>query len=189
MEFSIGPDFSWNDNPWQYVVQQPALGETRYLFGRIKQSTAALTVRGRYSFTPTFSFELYAEPFISAGAYSEFKQVADPRAARFDDRFHTFTPAELSYTDSTATYHVDLNGDASPDLAFGNPDFNVKQLRSTAVMRWEYRPGSTLFVVWQQGRALFTPTGAFHLGQDASDLFGAPATNVLLVKLNYWLDL
>ncbi|HEX6965681.1 MAG TPA: DUF5916 domain-containing protein [Gemmatimonadaceae bacterium] len=188
VEFSLGPSVAWNANPWQYVTQRSALGDTHYLFGRIDQTTVALTARARYSFTPTLSFEFYGEPFISAGNYADFMQVANPRAAKFGDRFHTFTPAELRYSDSTSSYQVDVNGDGTSDLAFGNPDFNVKQFRSTAVLRWEYHPGSTLFVVWQQGRSLVTPTGVFDLGHDASDLLNAPATNVLLVKMNYWLS-
>ncbi|HET7565788.1 MAG TPA: DUF5916 domain-containing protein, partial [Gemmatimonadaceae bacterium] len=142
MEFSLGPDISWNHNPWQYVAQESALGSTHYLFGLIDQTTVALTARARYSFTPTLSFEFYGEPFISAGRYSDFLRVADPRAKQFNDRFHTFTSAELSYTDSTSTYDVDLNDDGASDLSFANPNFNLKQFRSTAVLRWEYRPGS-----------------------------------------------
>jgi hypothetical protein len=189
MELSLGPSVSWNRNPWQYVTQRSALGTTHYVFGRIDQTTAALTLRARYSFTPNFSFQFYGEPFISAGAYEELKEVADPRAAHFADRFHTFTTSELSYDDGTRAYRIDLDGDDTPDLQLGNPDFNIKQFRSTAVMRWEYRPGSALFVVWSQGRSLFTPTGEFELGHDTRDLFGADATNILLVKLNFWLDM
>lgn len=188
-EFTVGPYVQWNRNPWQYVAQLPALGSTRYLFGRIDQTTAALTLRARYSLTPTLSFQLYGQPFISAGDYSEFREVADPRAEHFDDRFHTFTGSELAYDDSTAVYGVDFDADGTSDLRFRNPDFNVKQFRSTAVVRWEYRPGSTLFVVWSQGRSQYSPTGSFELGNDARQLFDAPATNVLLVKLNYWLSL
>jgi hypothetical protein len=188
-EFTVGPYVQWNRNPWQYVAQLPALGSTRYLFGRIDQTTTALTLRARYSLTPTLSFEFYGEPFISAGDYSEFKDVADPRAERFDDRFHTFTPSELSYDGSTRAYGVDLDADGASDLHFADPDFNIKQFRSTAVVRWEYRPGSTLFVVWSQGRTQFSPTGVFELGHDARELFDAPATNVFLVKFNYWLSL
>jgi hypothetical protein len=86
-------------------------------------------------------------------------------------------------------YGVDLDADGASDMQFGNPDFNFKQFRSTAVVRWEYRPGSTLFVVWSQGRSQFSPTGNFQLGHDARALFDAPATNILLVKFNYWLSL
>jgi hypothetical protein len=188
-EFTVGPYVQWNRNPWQYVAQLPALGSTRYLFGRIDQTTAALTLRARYSVTPTLSFQLYGQPFISAGDYSEFREVADPRAEHFDDRFHTFAGSEITYDDNAGVYGVDFDADGTSDMQFSNPDFNVKQFRSTAVVRWEYRPGSTLFVVWSQGRSQYSPTGSFELGNDTRQLFDAPATNVLLVKLNYWLSL
>jgi hypothetical protein len=77
----------------------------------------------------------------------------------------------------------------------GNPDFNFKQFRSNAVLRWEYRPGSTLFVVWSQGREHYAADGSFRPGRDFGRLFGmdndidVPATNVLMIKLNYWLNL
>jgi len=188
-EFTVGPYIQWNRNPWQYIAQLPALGETRYLFGRIDQTTAALTLRARYSVTPTLSFQLYGSPFVSAGDYSEFREVAEPRAKHFDDRFHTFTGSELTHDESAGTYGVDLDSDGSVDLHFADPDFNVKQFRSTAVVRWEYRPGSALFVVWSQGRSQYSPTGNFDLGHDTRQLFQSPSTNVLLVKLNYWLSL
>jgi hypothetical protein len=188
-ELSLGPEVAWVDNPWQYVTTVTALGAPRYVFGRIRQTTAALTARASYSFTPTLSLQLYAQPFISAGRYGTFRQVVNPRAPRFAERFHTYSQSELSYSDSTGTYAADLNGDGTGDVVFANPDFNVKEFRSTTVLRWEYRPGSALFVVWSQGRSLDTAgDGSFALGRDVRRLFGAPPTNVLLVKLNYWLS-
>ena len=71
---------------------------------------------------------------------------------------------------------------------FDNPDFNIRNFNSNAVLRWEYRPGSTLFVVWNQGRSDFAADGRFQLRNNASDLFRAPGTNVLLIKMSYWLD-
>jgi hypothetical protein len=187
-ELSLGPELTWTNNPWQYVAQPAALGPPQFLFGHIHQTTVSLTARASYSFTPTLSLQIYAEPFISAGAYSEFKNVVNPRAARFVDRFHTFTPAELSYDDSSATYHVTPANAPSNGFTFINPDFNFKQFRSTTVLRWEYRPGSTIFVVWSQGRSLTTPIGTFNLGRDVHTLFGANATNTVVVKVNYWVN-
>ena len=71
---------------------------------------------------------------------------------------------------------------------YGNPDFNVKSFRTTNVLRWEYKPGSTLFVVWQQARANFAVPGGFDLGRDVHGIFGVPPQNVFLVKLSYWLN-
>lgn len=187
-ELSLGPDITRTSNPWQYIAQPAAPGAPRYLFGSIRQTTVSLTARASFSFTPTLSLQVYAEPFISAGAYSSFKEVASPRASRFDERFHTFTPAELSYDDSSATYHVRPASAPTSGFDFANPDFNFKQFRSTTVLRWEYRPGSTIFVVWSQGRSATTPIGTFNLNRDVRALFGANATNTVLVKVNYWVN-
>ena len=113
--------------------------------------------------TPNLSVQLYAQPFVSAGDYSRFKELVDGRARDFDTRF-----AEFDYT--------------------GNPDFNYRSFRTTNVLRWEYRPGSTLFVVWQQGREDVTEQGSFRFGRDLGGVFAAPARNVFLVKLAYWLN-
>ena len=72
-----------------------------------------------------------------------------------------------------------------PD-AFRNPDFNSKQFRSNVVLRWEYRPGSTLFVVWTQSRDHFVEEGAFGIGPDMGQLFAQQPDNVLMVKASYW---
>jgi hypothetical protein len=126
---------------------------------------------------------------VAAGDYGGLKEVTDPRAKQFDDRFAHFGDA-LTLADGV--YSVDRNGDGTPEFSFGQPDFNYKALRSNLVLRWEYRPGSTMFVVWSQGRENFEPDGAFHFGRDFRTLFSsaeAPSTNVLLVKFNYWLNL
>ncbi len=84
---------------------------------------------------------------------------------------------------------MDPNGNGRPDLSFSDPSFNIRHFRSNAVLRWERRPGSALFVVWSQNRSGFDPAGTLDLGRDTGQLFGAPGTNVLLVKFSYWLGL
>jgi hypothetical protein len=152
----------------QYITREES---GRYVFGRLDQTTVAVTTRLNYTFSPDLTLQLYAQPFVSAGDYGDFLQVADPAAADFDERFE-------------------------PGAAPGfNPEFNVQAFRSNAVLRWEYRPGSTLFVVWSQGRENFVNDGSFGLTRDFGRLFGTdenmpvPATNVLMIKLNYWLNL
>jgi hypothetical protein len=182
---SLGPMLSSRTDPEQYVARRG----THHLLGEIHQVTTALTTRLNYTFTPTLSLELYAQPYISAGDYVRFREVRDPRARNVSERFHTFSGRELAYDAEQRRYRVDLDGDGRMDADFRDPDFNFKQLRSNAVLRWEYRPGSTLFVVWSQGRTGMDPDGSFRFGRDAGRLFGADPTNVLLVKLNYWLSL
>jgi hypothetical protein len=148
--------------------------------------TTSLTTRLSYTFTPNLSLQLYAEPFISAGDYDGFMQVSDPRGSHFRDRFSSYPDAEISHNAADNEYVVSRNG---TQFAFDNPDFNFRALRSNAVLRWEYRPGSALFLVWSQGREAFSEYGDYRFSRDSDRLFGAKATNVLLIKATYWLGL
>jgi len=133
------------------------------VFGRLSQVTTSLTTRFNYTLSPTLSFQVYAQPFVSAGAYHGYKELVRPGADRNVERFASFAYAQ-------------------------NADFNVLSFRTTNVLRWEYRPGSTLFVVWQQGREGFTQRGDYRFGRDFGDVFATPPTNTVLVKLAYWLN-
>ncbi len=192
LDLSFRPSVRWNRNDAQYVTQEDFAGRTHYYFGRIDQTTVSFTTRLGYTFTPDLSLQLYAQPFVSAGAYSDFREVVAPRAHAFGDRFHTLRPDEIRYDADAEQYLVAAGG--TPDaVAFDRPDFDFKQLRSTAVLRWEYRPGSTLFVVWSQGRTGSSSDGTLRFGRDFGSLFGndpggeISGENVLLVKLTYWL--
>ncbi len=167
-ELRLSPNISLDRRSAQYIDELSADGTDTYLFGELNQVTTSLTTRLSYTFTPSLSLQLYAEPFISAGDFGGFMQVRDPRAPRFGDRF-------ISYTANERT--------------FDNPDFNFRALRSNAVLRWEYRPGSALFLVWSQGREAFSEYGDYQFGRDADRLFGSKATNVLLIKATYWLGI
>jgi hypothetical protein len=192
VSLSLNPSVSWNTSAWQCAA--PGSGcraGGRYLFAELDQRTLMMTTRLNYTFAPNLSLQLYAQPFVSAGSYSQFREVVDPRAGSFADRFRTFGADQISRNAETGRYEVRLNGatQETPDFSFGDPNFNFRQLRSNAVLRWEYRPGSTLFLVWSQGRTGFDSDGTFRFRTDASELFNAPATNVFMVKLNYWLGL
>jgi hypothetical protein len=189
MDLSISASYESKRDAAQYIGGYRAASRTEYLIGGLRQHTTALTLRGDYTFAPTLSLQLYTQPFVSAGRYTTFRTVADARAPRFADRYHRLTAAELSAPDTQGARAVNLDGMGPAEFGFANPDFNVQQFNSTAVLRWEYRPGSALFVVWGQGRDHFTGDGRARPGRDAADLFRAPATNVLMVKASYWLGL
>jgi hypothetical protein len=142
-------------------VEQDAHGE--YVFGRLEQTTVSMTTRLDYTITPTLSVQLYAAPFVSAGNYTSFYRLVDGRAERFADRY--------------ADYAYD-----------GNPSFNYRSFRTTNVLRWEYKPGSSLFIVWQQGREDEAEYGDYRFGRDFGKVFSTPASNVFLVKMSYWLN-
>lgn len=160
LKTSFGVRFSRNHDESQWVE---ATDDGRYVFARLQQRTVGLTTRVNYTVTPALSIQLYAEPFVSAGDYSNFKELVDGRSKSYDGRYRP-----MSYT--------------------GNPDFNYRSFRTTNVLRWEYKPGSTLFVVWQQGREASIDRGDFRFSRDFGAVFDAPAKNVFLVKFAYWLN-
>ena len=133
------------------------------MFGRIDQTTVAVSLRANYTLRPTLTLQIYARPFVSAGAYSNFKELTDGRAPVDDDRYRPF-----AYDD--------------------DPDFNFLSFRTTNVLRWEYRPGSVLFVVWQQGREDVLSDGDFRLARNLGGAFDAPSSNTVLIKISRWLN-
>jgi hypothetical protein len=166
LTFEPGIRLSKNTFGAQWVNKVTDAG-THYVFGELDQTTVAMTLRLNYTMTPNLSLQLYAEPFVSAGDYSAFKELVNGRSRDYDLRYAPFT------------YHFE------PDA---NPDFNTKSFRTTNVLRWEYKPGSTLFVVWQQARENDAVPGGFRFGRDVRDIFGVPPRNTFLVKLAYWVN-
>jgi hypothetical protein len=160
---SAGIGFSRNHAQSQWVANITSTQGPKYIFGKLNQTTMRLTARVNYTITPRLSLQVYAQPFVSAGDYSGFKELTNGRSKAYGGRY---TP--YPYT--------------------GNPDFNIRSFRTTNVLRWEYRPGSALFVVWQQGRDSFVPMGEFQFGRNFGDLFEAPSTNTILVKFSRWLN-
>jgi hypothetical protein len=134
------------------------------------------------------SVEYYGQPFVSAGKYTNFKRITVPDADKYENRYHLFSPEEVSF-DAESGYSVDENLDNVTDYSFDNPNFNFRQYRSNLVIRWEYLPGSTLFLVWSQGRTSSASDGRFSYANDIKDLFNTKANNVFLIKLSYWLPL
>src|SRR6185503_9651830 len=136
---------------------------------------------------PTLTLQIWAQPFVSAGHYVDYKRVSNPRAARFADRLEVFGNDRLIRSPE-GDVSVDLDRDGTADFDLGDPDFTYLSFRSNTVLRWEYRPGSTLFLVWQHGRSEGSSEGQFQLSQNLRDLFGASSENTLLVKVNYWIS-
>ncbi len=185
LRFTLGPEYFWNHDDWQFVTSEETLGADRFVMGTLDQKTLSLTARLDWTFTPNLSLQLYAQPFISAGTYSGFKEVTAPKAELYDDRFETFGSDRLRFENDE--YFVDLDANGEADLSFENPDFNIRELRSTVVLRWEYRSGSTLFLVWSSSRSISDQSGPFRPGSDIIDLLGTGGTNVFMLKVNYYL--
>jgi hypothetical protein len=191
MELTLKPRMEWNREASQYVTAAQIGDSTTYVFAPMRQRTASLTARLNYTISPSVSIQAYAQPFVSAGDYRGFKVVRDPRGTRESARFRILEESRISESRDAGrrTYGLDLDGVSGADVWLPDPDFNSRQFRSNVVLRWEYRPGSTLFVAWSQSRDGFDPDGSFALGRDARRLFAARGTNVVMVKVSYWLSL
>lgn len=128
---------------------------------------------------------------MAAGDYSRFRRLGNNGAENFDARFPPITAAQTGATknaDGTTRYAFDANADGKSDVTMNDPSFNARQFRSNTVFRWEYRPGSVMYVVWGQQRDAFTAAdGRFAAGRNMRELFEAPAGNVLAVKWSYWM--
>jgi hypothetical protein len=163
---AVGPEIESriDDQQWIANFGDPLSDTTHFTFARLDQTTVGMVARANFTATPNLSFQVYANPFVSSGTFSDWRELNDPRADRYEHRFSSY--------------------------AGGNPGgFNFKQFNSNAVARWEYRPGSTLYVVWQHGRRQDgVNPGTFELGRDYRDLFRAHPENTLLVKVAYWLN-
>jgi hypothetical protein len=188
MEFSLGPSISRNHDTWQYLQTSAVLGNTEYFFGDLDQTTLSFRLRGNVTFRPTLTLQVYAEPYYSAGAYLGVQHVLDPRGAQWDDRMQYLTPNQVT-RNGAGDFLVDLNNDNTTDATIANPDFSYTSFRSNVVLRWEYRPGSTIFLVWQQGRSASTSNGQYQAGDAARSMFANQPENVFLIKMNYWLSL
>lgn len=189
MSISFEPSYSIQNKKLQYVNTVEMNNDSRYLFAELDQKTLSFTFRINYTINPELTIEYYGQPFVSAGEYSNFKRITEANADMFSDRFHTFTTNEISFNQAGNIYSIDENSDGTEDYTIENPDFNFRQFRSNFVVRWEYSPGSTLFLVWSQGRTSNASNGLFSYGNDMKDLFDIVPHNVFLIKFSYWFAL
>ena len=163
---SVGFNYSHdiNDSQWRANFGVSGVDTTHYTFAKLDQKTLSVTTRINYTATPNLSFQFYGSPFISTGDYSNWRELNDPRADDYDARFKPFT------------------GKGDPG------GFNFKEFRSNTVMRWEYRPGSALFLVWAQGRQSDGIANDFSFRRDLRNVFDTHPDNTFLVKLSYWFN-
>jgi hypothetical protein len=188
LSLSAAPGYSYYKSNLLYVttIAAGADGNDRYVMGRIAQNTVYLTLRLNYSITPELSIQFYGQPFLSNGCYDAFKRITDPRARLFQNRFRTFGDDEIRFDADQNAYQVQ---EAGGSYSFANPDFNVLELRSNLVLRWEYRPGAALYLVWSQGRGGDSGRTDFDLSSGIRDPLNLPATHVFLVKFTYSFNL
>ncbi len=164
---SIGTTYDRRRDDQQWIANYGAFlsDTTHYTFARLNQSTVSVTARANWTATPRLSLQLYAQPFVTSGNFANWREIAAPSAESYAARYRPYGSGAVP------------------------AGFNFRQFNSNAVVRWEYRPGSTLFFVWQQGRDSRDTSGQFQVARDYRDLFRAHPNNTFLIKASYWFNL
>jgi Domain of unknown function (DUF5916) len=158
----------------------------RYVFSNLHQTEVSMVTRADLALSPTVSLQLYVQPLLSVGRYWNLKELVRPRA--FDFLVYGTGGSTVAPVAGERASIVDPDGSRGPAAPFrlDDPSFNFKSLRANAIFRWQFRPGSTLFVVWTQQRQDLARPGEFQLGPDIRSMFDAKPDDVVLVKLSYW---
>jgi hypothetical protein len=190
VSFEIGPTFTRELTASQYVravtdAEAAAMYGRRYVFGALDQTEFGMETRLDLILSPRMSLQMYLQPLISVGRYTGFKEALQPRT--YDFAVYGQDTGTISYDAGNGAYTVYPGpGGTGTPFVIPNPDFNYTSLRANTVFRWEFKPGSTLYVVWTQQREDETSDGRFAFNQDISRMMRAPGDNVFMVKMSYW---
>ena len=184
LNLSLAPEYRYRRGELQYVTQEHFGVNDRYIFGSIVQHTLSMSLRVDLIITPELTIQFWGQPFIASGDYSAFKYITDPVAENFHDRFRTYAANEFMYDPDLEEYSIAEAG-SGLNYGFENPDFNVKEFLSNLVFRWEYRPGSYIYLVWSQSRSECDPYGQFQMGNDFTDIWDIHPGNTVILKVSY----
>lgn len=185
LKISVSPEFSHYKKKLQYVETVPYNNTDKYIMASLDQKTLSTSIRINYTITPTLTVEYWGQPFISNGKYDDFKQIANPSSDNYTDRFEMFADNQIFRNDSDETFDIDEDLDGTVEYSFGFPQYKFLEFRSNLVVRWEYLPGSTLFLVWNQGRSNSPTYEKFQLTQDVNDMIDIRPHNIFLLKFTY----
>ncbi|MDC6367156.1 MULTISPECIES: DUF5916 domain-containing protein [Flavobacteriaceae] len=184
LRISALPSLRINEDKLQFIDNLDDINEdVRYLNGEIHQRTLSMSFRLNYTINPNLTIQYWGQPFISRGRYSNFKHVINPTAIRFEDRFTQYETNQISILDGA--YSVDEDLDGAEDFSFDDPDFSFVQFRSNLVLRWEYIPGSEIFLVWSQDVSRDGNPGEGLLASLGDNIFGQKPQNIFLLKATY----
>ncbi|TFH39084.1 MAG: hydrolase, partial [Bacteroidia bacterium] len=185
LSISLSPSFSNSMNELQYFSGMELNDEDSYIFATLNQKIISMSLRVNYNITPDLTIQYWGQPFSGDIKFSEYKIITDHTADQYNDRFHIYDESEISSTDGT--YYVD-NGEYS--FSFDNPDFKINEWLSNLVIRWEFMPGSTAYLVWSQTRDYYGGPGNYDLADNIDNLFSSKkANNVFMLKFSYRIGL
>ena len=185
ISISAHPSYNISYSNLQYVETFEYNQENRYVLASINQKTIGITFRMNLSLTPELSIQFYGMPYVSVGQYSNYKYITAPRAKKYTERFSLYGGKQLNLNEDEELYSVDEDMNGAIDYSFENPNFNFLQFQSNLVIRWEYKPGSAIYVVWSQGRTDCFTSDNFSISNNMHELFNLKPHNVFLIKFTH----
>lgn len=183
LSLNLETEYEQNPNKTQYVTETSFDGVPRYITANIRQDTWSTTLRVNYTINPNLSIQYYGQPFISRGRYTEFNYVNNPIAKDINERITLYNQDQI--TMDNGVYNVDEDSNGFVDYTIGDPNFSFVQFRSNLVLRWEYIPGSEIFLVWSQGvTSLGDPKETLGRSLDRQ-ILNEKLDNTFLIKATY----
>jgi len=184
VSISLSPEYSVSRDNLQYVTTIEGKKPDNYIMARLQSEQFSLSARINVGLSPDMSLQYYGQPFFFSGHYTHFKTITNSAAPDYNDRFHEYTTNELKYDSESNVYSVDTDGNGT-DFSFDNPNFHFLQYRSNLVFRWEYKPGSTFFLVWSKGKTSDGSVANFNFSDYSKELHHAYPQNDFLIKISY----
>lgn len=192
IQISIEPEIGFELDEDQFITRiernpgDPDFDQTfgqRYIFADARSMNFSAEIRLNWTFNPKMSLQTFVRPFINSFRFSNFGEFNNPGGFGFD----RYGVDEGTLTETgNGEFDVDIDNNGETDFEFNRSDFTFRSIQGNAVFRWEYTPGSTLFLVWQQSRDSSIGDGRFDLGTDLIDIFDPKPNNIFLIKLSYW---
>jgi len=183
---SLGPGYSKSFSELQFITRLNVDDNDRYIFASIDRETINASLRVNLNLSPDLTLQYWGQPFIASGMYYDHKYITDPIADSYGDRFWTYSTEQI--TEEIDHFAIDEDIDGTIDYTIDKRDFNVQEFLSNLVIRWEYSPGSSVYLVWSQTRSGFNDTGQLKYFDDLGDLFDHDENkphNIFLIKFSY----
>jgi hypothetical protein len=189
--FSISPNYETSYTLAQYRGERADSTAThtfgrRYLFAPLDRTTLSVETRLDVTFTPGLSLQVFAQPYIASADFGAAAELRAPNV--YDFLEYGRDVGEIEPVDGGTRIFPQGRTGAADAFLLQHADFTLRSLRGNAVLRWEYRPGSTIFVAWQQQRSGAVADGTFDFGRDRAALFDASPDDVFVIKMSYWIN-
>jgi hypothetical protein len=186
LSIAFSPGYNKSSSQFQYITKEKYLGSDRFVFAAIDRKTVSASFRINLNLTPDLTFQYWGQPFLATGKYSDYKYIVNPMADDYKGRYRVYSPMQIK--SSGDNFDIDEDIDGTADYSISRDDFNLREFLSNLVIRWEYNPGSSVYLVWSQKRSSSGDTGNLDISDDLGVLFNRSKNrpvNIFLIKFSY----